>query len=174
MKNINKKIALILTLSLTVNATDYDNAEFENYVSGQGVNDVIATAQLIVCKLSKLGTKELAGDGSYKATIFADECTETGGSNDSSQGTTAPTSSQNAGSNTGSSGSQESSNLQKEIETVFVNTGFITADTQTTKAWVVNDKPWDDQSNQNPKIFFILITKKQNMLMKIQSLESLH
>ena len=24
MKNINKKIALILTLSLTVNATDYD------------------------------------------------------------------------------------------------------------------------------------------------------
>ena len=94
MKNINKKIALILTLSLTVNATDYDNAEFENYVSGQGVNDVIATAQLIVCKLSKLGTKELAGDGSYKATIFADECTETGGSNDSSQGTTAPTSSQ--------------------------------------------------------------------------------
>ena len=88
------------------------------------MNDVIATAQLIVCKLSKLGTKELAGDGSYKATIFADECTETGGSNDSSQGTTTPTSSQNAGSNTGSSGSQESSNLQKG-ETVFVNTGFI-------------------------------------------------
>ena len=29
MKNINKKIALILTLSLTVNATDYDNAELK-------------------------------------------------------------------------------------------------------------------------------------------------
>ena len=51
---------------------------------------IMATAQLTI-KI-EMGTKELAGDGSYKATIFADECTETGGSNDSSQGTTAPTS----------------------------------------------------------------------------------
>ena len=120
MKNIKLKLAVLFTISASIYATDYDNAKFENYVSGQGVNDVIAEAQLIVCKLSKLGTKELAGDGSYKSTIFADECEETGGSGDSTQGTTAPSSSQSGGSSSASSGSDQASNIQKEIETVYV------------------------------------------------------
>ena len=160
MKNIKLKLAALFIFSVSSNGTDYDNAKFENYVSGQGVNDVIAEAQLIVCKLSNLGTKELAGDGSYKATIFADECTETGGSGDSSQGTTAPTSSQSGGSSSASSGSEGVSNIQKEIESVFVNTGFLTSDTQTTKAWVINDKPWNNDTNPEPKNIVYLLNEQ--------------
>jgi hypothetical protein len=161
MKNIKLKLAVLFSISVFINATDYDNAKFENYVSGQGVNDVIAEAQLIVCKLSKLGTKELAGDGSYKATIFADECEETGGSGDSSQGTSAPSSAQSGGSSSSSSsGADQASNIQKEIETVFINTGFLSATTQTTKAWVINDKPWDEETNREPKNIVYLLNEQ--------------
>ena len=160
MKNINIKIAALIFISASINSTDYDNAKFENYVSGQGVNTVIAEAQLIVCKLSKLGTKELAGDGSYKATIFADECTETGGSGDSSQGTTAPSSSQSGGSSSSSSSAETVSNTTKEIESVFVNTGFLTNTVQTTKGWVVNDKPFNEQTNRQPKNITYLLNEQ--------------
>ena len=161
MKNIKLKLTTLIIFNLSILAANYDDVEFENYVSGQGVNDVIAEAQLIVCKLSKLGTKELAGDGSYKATIFADECTETGGSNDSSQGTSAPSSSQSGGSsNNTSSGSEQTSNLQKELETVFVNTGFLTSTTQTTKGWVINDRPWNDETNRTPKHIVYLLNEQ--------------
>ena len=51
-------------------ATDFDNAQFDNYVRGQGVNEVLAEAQTIICALSRMGTENLAGDGSYKATIY--------------------------------------------------------------------------------------------------------
>ena len=52
MKNIKLKLAALFIFIVSAHATDYENAKFENYVSGQGVNDVIATAQLIVCKLN--------------------------------------------------------------------------------------------------------------------------
>jgi len=160
MKNFKIKPIVLSIFSALTFATDYDNAEFQNYVSGQGVNDVIAEAQLIVCKLSNLGTKELAGDGSYKATIFADECTETGGSSDSTQGTTAPTSSQSGGSSSASSGSENVSNIQKDIESVYVNTGFLTPTVQTSKAWVINDKPWNDETNREPKNIVYLLNEQ--------------
>ena len=75
MFKLKKNILLTASfLSVSLFATDYDNAKFDNYVSGQGVNEVLAEAQFIICSLSRLGTKELAGDGAYKATIYADEC----------------------------------------------------------------------------------------------------
>ena len=160
MKNFKIKPVVLTIFSALTFATDYDNAEFENYVSGQGVNDVIGEAQLIVCKLSKLGTKQLAGDGSYKATIFADECEETGGSDDSSQGTSAPSSAQSGSSSSASSGADQAANIQKEIESVYVNTGFLTSTTQTTKGWVINDKPWDDETNREPKNIVYLLNEQ--------------
>ena len=58
MFNLKKNILLTASfLSVSIFATDYDNAKFDNYVSGQGVNEVLAEAQLIICKLSRLGTK---------------------------------------------------------------------------------------------------------------------
>ena len=72
-------------------ATDYDNAQFDNYVSGQGVNEVLEEAQTIICALSRMGTEDLAGDGTYKATIYMNECEQAAAAaTDSSQGTTAP------------------------------------------------------------------------------------
>jgi hypothetical protein len=70
-------IKLFLTISLfyfIIQATDYANAKFDNYVSGQGVNEVLAEAQTIICALSRMGTEDLVGDGSYKATIYMNEC----------------------------------------------------------------------------------------------------
>ena len=64
MFNLKKNILLTASfLSVSIFATDYDNAKFDNYVSDQGVNEVLAEAQFIICTLSRLGTKELAGDG---------------------------------------------------------------------------------------------------------------
>ena len=71
MKNYKlKSILAIALVSTYANTTDYDNAVFDNYVSGQGVNEVLAEAQTIICALSRMGTEDLAGDGSYKATIY--------------------------------------------------------------------------------------------------------
>ena len=77
--------------------SDYANATFDNYVSGQGVNEVLAEAQTIICALSRMGTEDLAGDGSYKATIYINECEQAAAqATDSTQGTTAPSSATNS------------------------------------------------------------------------------
>ena len=71
MKNIKiTKFLIISILSVSIHATDYDNAKFDNFVSGQGVNEVLAEAQFIICSMAKMGTKELSGDGTYKATLY--------------------------------------------------------------------------------------------------------
>ena len=54
MKNIKLlKFFTISILSTALFTTDYDNAKFDNYVSGQGVNEVLAEAQYIICAVSK-------------------------------------------------------------------------------------------------------------------------
>ena len=94
MKNIKLTTALTISIfSLNAFATDYDDASFDNFVDGQGVNEVLEDAQFILCSLARFGTESLAGDGTYKATIYSDECEGQGAAaTDSSQGTTAPTS----------------------------------------------------------------------------------
>lgn len=161
MKNIKLlKFFTISILSTALFATDYDNAKFDNYVSGQGVNEVLAEAQYIICAVSKMGTKELSGDGTYKATIYADECEAAAAtSTDSSQGTSAPTSATTSSSSSASA-TGASGNTQRDIDTVIVNTGFTTTTTQTTKGWMVNEKPYNDQTNREPKnIRYILINQ---------------
>ena len=152
MKNIKiTKFLIISILSVSIHATDYDNAKFDNFVSGQGVNEVLAEAQFIICSMAKMGTKELSGDGTYKATLYSDECEQAGAaSTDSSQGTTAP-SSASSSSSSSTAATAGSDNTAREIDTVIVNTGFTTPTMQTTKAWLLNDKPYDERSNPEPK-----------------------
>ena len=161
MKNYKLKSLLAITLVSTyANTTDYDNAVFDNYVSGQGVNEVLAEAQTIICALSRMGTEDLAGDGSYKATIYINECEQAAAqATDSSAATTAP-SSANSSSSTSQTATTANGEAAPEIDTVFVNTGFTTSDMQTTKGWIVNDKPWNDQTNNEPKNILYLLNEQ--------------
>ena len=96
-----------------------DNAKFDNFVSGQGVNEVLAEAQFIICSMAKMGTKELSGDGTYKATLYSDECEQAGAaSTDSSQGTTAP-SSASSSSSSSTAATAGTDNTAREIDTVM-------------------------------------------------------
>ena len=161
MKNI--KIKLLLSLSIFVSyidSSDYANATFDNYVSGQGVNEVLAEAQTIICALSRMGTEDLAGDGSYKATIYINECEQAAAqATDSTQGTTAPSSATNS-STSSATATAATGDAAPEIDTVFVNTGFTTANMQTTKGWIVNDKPWNEQTNREPKNILYLLNEQ--------------
>ena len=161
MKNYKLKSLLAITLVSTyANTTDYDNAVFDNYVSGQGVNEVLAEAQTIICALSRMGTEDLAGDGSYKATIYINECEQAAAqATDSSAATSAP-SSANSSSSTSQTATTATGEDAPEIDTVFVNTGFTTSDMQTTKGWIVNDKPWNDQTNNEPKNILYLLNEQ--------------
>ena len=156
MKNIKTNSLAILTVfTLSVSATDYDDAKFQNYISGQGVNEVLTEAQEIICIVGKLGTEQLAGDGSYKAILFADLC-EQAAPTASTAGQTAPTSA-NSTSSSSSSTDGGAAETAKEIDTLVVNSGFLTSTLQQTKVWKVNDKPWDDETNRSPKaITYIL------------------
>ena len=138
MKKLQYKIYLAITLSISsIHASDYANAQFDNYVSGQGVNEVLSEAQTIICALSRFGTEDLSGDGSYKATIYMNECEQAAAqATDSTQGTTKPTSA--SGSSSSSASSTSTANTNVEVDTVIVNSGFYTADMQTTKGWLVN------------------------------------
>ena len=161
MFKLKKNILLTASfLSVSLFATDYDNAKFDNYVSGQGVNEVLAEAQFIICSLSRLGTEELAGDGAYKATIYSDECeAATASATDSTAGTTAPSSATDStSSSTAATGSADTSG--KDIDIVYVNTAFTSRTVQTTKGWLINDKPWDDNSNQEPKNIMYLLNEQ--------------
>ncbi|MEL1226655.1 MAG: hypothetical protein VW963_07915 [Candidatus Neomarinimicrobiota bacterium] len=161
MKNYKLKSLLAITLVSTyANTTDYDNAVFDNYVSGQGVNEVLAEAQTIICALSRMGTEDLAGDGSYKATIYINECEQAAAqATDSSAATSAPSSANNS-SSTSQTATTATGEAAPEIDTVFVNTGFTTSDMQTTKGWIVNDKPWNDQTNNEPKNILYLLNEQ--------------
>ncbi len=161
MKNINLNTVLAISLfSISAYATDYDNASFDNFVEGQGVNEVLQDAQFIICSLSRMGTESLSGDGTYIATIYSDECEAAGAAaGDSSQGTTAPTSAASSSSSS-TSGESAATLTAKEIDTIIVNTGFTTQTTQTTKAWIVNDKIWDERSNREPKSITYLLNKQ--------------
>ena len=99
------------------------------------------------------------------ATIFADECTESGGSNDSLKELQP----------------QQVHKMLDQIPVHLVHKNHqfkrnlkqyllildLLQQILKHKAQVINDKLWDDQSNPEPKILFILLTNKQN-LMKIQ------
>ena len=156
MKNINLNTVLAISLfSISAYATDYDDAKFENYISGQGVNEVLTEAQEIICIVGKLGTEQLAGYGSYKAILFADLC-EQAAPTASTEGQTAPTSA-NSTSSSSSSTEDGAAETAKDIDTLVVNSGFLTSTLQQTKVWKVNDKPWDDETNRSPKaITYIL------------------
>ena len=145
MKNIKLTTALTISIfSLNAFATDYDDASFDNFVDGQGVNEVLEDAQFILCSLSRFGTESLAGDGTYKATIYSDECEGQGAAaTDASQGTTAPTSSNSSSSSSSSTGSTAATSTAKEVDTVIINSGFTTQTLQKTKAWIVDDEPFD-------------------------------
>ena len=161
MKNI--KIKLLLSLSIFVSyidSSDYANDTFDNYVSGQGVNEVLAEAQTIICALSRMGTEDLAGDGAYKATIYINECEQAAAqATDSSQATSAP-SSASSSSTSSSTATAATGEAAPEIDTVYVNSGFTTANMQTTKGWIVNDKPWNEQTNREPKNILYLLNEQ--------------
>jgi len=161
MKNFKTKLFLSLSIFISyVEATDYANARFDNFVSGQGVNEVLAEAQTIICALSRMGTEDLAGDGSYKATIYINECEQAAAqATDSSQGTTAPSSASSSSTSSATS-TAATGEAAPEIDTVYVNTGFTTASTQTTKGWIVNEKPWNEQTNREPKNILYLLNEQ--------------
>ena len=160
MKNYKLKSLLAIALVCTyANTTDYDNTVFDNHVSGQGVNEVLAEAQTIICALSRMGTEDLAGDGTYKATIYMNECEQAAAqATDSTQGTTKPTSA--SGSSSSSASSTSTANTNVEVDTVIVNSGFYTADMQTTKGWLVNEKPWNERTNREPKNILYLLNEQ--------------
>ena len=134
MKNINLNTVLAISLfSISAYATDYDDAKFENYISGQGVNEVLTEAQEIICIVGKLGTEQLAGYGSYKAILFADLC-EQAAPTASTEGQTAPTSA-NSTSSSSSSTEDGAAETAKDIDTLVVNSGFLTSTLQQTKVW---------------------------------------
>ena len=161
MKKLQYKIFLAITFSISsIHASDYTNAQFDNFVSGQGVNEVLSEAQTIICALSRFGTEDLSGDGSYKATIFMNECEQAAAeATDSSAGTTAPTSATSTAS-TSATASAATGEAAPDIETVFVNSGFTSSVMQTTKGWIVNDKPWDEQTNREPKNILHLLNEQ--------------
>ena len=110
------KTSLVLALSFVLSdayATDYDNASFDNYVRGQGVNEVLAEAQTIICALSRMGTESLAGDGSYKATIYMNECEQAAANSTSTQQGSEPSSA--SSSSTSSSAKISSSSINAEL-----------------------------------------------------------
>ena len=151
MNKLNTKLFLTISLFFSfAQATDYDNAKFDNYVRGQGVNEVLAEAQTIICALSRMGTENLVGDGSYKATIYMNECEQAAAESTTSQGGSAPSSASDSSSSssTATSGTGEAA---PDLETVFLNSGFTTSTTQTTRGWIVNDKPWNEETNREPK-----------------------
>ncbi len=157
---LNLFLPIYLLSGILNSATDYDNAQFDNYVSGQGVNEVLEQAQTIICALSRMGTEDLAGDGTYKATIYMNECEQAAAAaTDSSQGTTAPSSATNSASSSATS-SAATGEAAPEIDTVILNTGFTTETMQTTKAWLVNDKPWNEQTNREPKNILYLFNEQ--------------
>ena len=135
MKNIKLTTALITSIfTINVFATDYDDATFDNFIDGQGVNEVLDDAQFILCSLARFGTESLAGDGTYKATIYSDECEGAGAdATNSSNGTTAPTSSNSSSSSSTSTGSTAATSTAKEVDTVIINSGFTTQTLQSTE-----------------------------------------
>ena len=156
------KTSLLLALSFVLSdayATDYDNASFDNYVRGQGVNEVLAEAQTIICALSRMGTESLAGDGSYKATIYMNECEQAAANSTSTEQGSAP-SSASASSSSSSTATEGAGEAAPDIETVFLNSGFTTAIKQSTKGWIVNDKPYDDETNNEPKNILYLLNEQ--------------
>ena len=161
MKKLQFKIFLAITLSISsIHASDYANAQFDNYVSGQGVNEVLSEAQTIICALSRFGTEDLSGDGSYKATIYMNECEQAAAeATDNSAATSAPTSATSTAS-TSATATAATGEAAPDIETVFVNSGFTSAVMQTTKGWIVNDKPWDEQTNREPKNILHLLNEQ--------------
>jgi hypothetical protein len=159
---INFKIKIFVTISFFfsfAHASDFDNAKFDNYVRGQGVNEVLAEAQTIICALSRMGTENLAGDGSYKATIYMNECEQAAAESTTNTQGSAPSSasSSSSSSSTATTGTGEAA---PEIDTVFLNSGFTTASTQTTKGWIVNDKPWNEETNREPKNILYLLNEQ--------------
>ena len=159
MKNIKLTTALTISIfSLNVYATDYDDATFDNFVDGQGVNEVLDDAQFILCSLARFGTESLAGDGTYKATIYSDECEGQGAaSSDSSKGTTAPTSAKSSSSSSSSSSAGTAgTSTNKEVDTVIINTGFITQTLQKTKAWIIDDQPFSQDDYMPKSITYLL------------------
>jgi len=158
MKNINLTTVLAISIfSLNAFATDFDDANFDNFVDGQGVNEVLEDAQFILCSLARFGTESLAGDGTYKATIYSDECEGQGAAaTDSSQGTTAPTSANSTSSSGSNSAATAGTTTNKEVDTVIINSGFITQTLQKTKAWIVDDKPFDADEFMPKSITYLL------------------
>jgi|TARA_B110000881_G_scaffold183243_1_gene170375 hypothetical protein len=158
---INIKINTLLAISFVsfnAFATDYDNATFDNFVDGQGVNEALQDAQFILCSLSRFGTESLAGDGTYKATIYTDECESAGAAaTDSSQGTTAPSSANSTSTSSSSSAGQTAATTNaKEVDTVIINTGFVTQTLQKTKAWIINDEPFSEEEREPKSITYLL------------------
>jgi len=160
MKNINLNTVLAISLfSISAYATDYDNASFDNYVRGQGVNEVLAEAQTIICALSRMGTESLAGDGSYKATIYMNECEQAAANSTSTQQGSEP-SSASSSSTSSSAATEGTGEAAPDIETVFLNSGFTTAIKQSTRGWIVNDKPFDEETNREPKNILYLLNEQ--------------
>ena len=163
---INFKIKIFVTISFFfsfAHASDFDNAKFDNYVRGQGVNEVLAEAQTIICALSRMGTENLAGDGSYKATIYMNECEQAAAESTTNTQGSAPSSasSSSSSSSTATTGTGEAA---PDIDTVFLNSGFTTASTQTTKGWIVNDKPFNEETNREPKNILYLLNEQTKFL----------
>ena len=158
MKNIKLTTALTISIfSLNAFATDYENATFDNFVDGQGVNEALADAQFILCVLARFGTESLAGDGTYKATIYSDECEAAGAAaTDSTAGTTAPSSANSAGTSSSTSGQTAATSNAKEVDTVIINTGFVTQTLQKTKAWIINDEPFNEKEGEPKSITYLL------------------
>lgn len=161
MKNFNLKQFFAISLfSSALIASDYENDKFTNYVDGQGVNDVLEDAQFIICSLARFGTEFLVNDGNYKATIYSDECEAAAAATTSTQGTTAPSSANSSSSSSSSSAATNATANAKEIDTILINSIFKTSTNQESKAWIINDKIWDEDTNRSPKSITYLLNSQ--------------
>ena len=156
MKNINKLAYLpaLLILPFFVGAQQsYDTDTFENYVADQEVQESLNSAQEVLCQIANMGTKELVNDGAYKGTQSKTLCsTSTGGSGSSSSAAATATVSAQSSTTASSATSGDTAVTAVEIDEFSIDSQFEIDGSQVTKIWFEDNTPWDQQTNNKPKV----------------------
>ena len=155
MRKINKLayFALLLVPTFAFAQQNYDTDTFENFVADQEIQQSLNDAQETLCQIANMGTKELANDGAYKATQTLTLCSQTSGGSGSSDGSAA-TATVNAQSSTTASSSSagDTAVTAVAIDEFTIDSQFELDGSQVTKLWFNDDTPFDEQTNNQPKM----------------------
>ena len=155
MRKINKLtyLTLLLVPCFASAQQNYDPDTFENFVADQEIQQSLNDAQETLCQIANMGTKELANDGAYKATQTLTLCSQTSGGSGSSDGAAA-TATVNAQSSTTASSSSagDSAVTAVAIDEFTIDSQFEIDGSQVTKLWFNDDTPFDEQTNNQPKM----------------------